>query len=311
MNAMVHIILAVSHASALQHPTIFRSAPRPHLSNLLDVGCIQQAGVLAAVPAMTGQDARCNWRLATTQSVVSGSASRASIQMRAASLPASPKEGGVQQALGLLALAAVLVRPALALASGGATEHVHLGQKIALFFQQTGFPDWVVLMLISATPAVELRGGVPVGNWMGLSPALTFAICVVGNMLPIAPTLLALRSPFVKRLAAPLLARAEKKLAGLPKGQSRTLALTLFVGVPAPGTGAWTGAIIAYLLDMPFTTAMSAIFAGVVLAGAIMTVLTLAGKVGAIIALAALIAGGLGAIFSASKAEQAESDEAE
>jgi len=192
--------------------------------------------------------------------------------------------------------------PSLALASAGA-EHLHLGQKIALFFQQTGLPDWAVLALISATPAVELRGGVPVGNWMGIPPLVTFLICVLGNMAPIAPTLLALRSPFIKGLAAPLLKRAEKKLAGLPTGQSRTLALALFVGVPAPGTGAWTGAIIAYLLDMPFGTAMGAILAGVVLAGVIMTVLTLAGKVGALIALAALLVGGAGAILSSSKAE--------
>jgi len=117
-------------------------------------------------------------------------------------------------------------------------------------------------------------------------------------MLPIAPTLLALRSDFVKKLAKPLLVRAEKKLAGLPTGQSRTLALALFVGVPAPGTGAWTGAIIAYLLDMPFAESMGAIFAGVVLAGLIMTVLTLAGKTGALIALGALVLAGVGAIRS-------------
>ncbi|KAL1503816.1 hypothetical protein AB1Y20_012283 [Prymnesium parvum] len=201
----------------------------------------------------------------------------------------------------LLLLPALL--PALALASAGATEHLHLGQKIALWFSRTGLPDWAVLALISMVPAVELRGGVPVGNWMGLNPWLTLLICVLGNMLPIAPTLLALRSDFVKSLAKPLLLRAEKKLAGLPTGQSRTLALALFVGIPAPGTGAWTGAIIAYLLDMPFGSAMAAIFAGVVLAGLIMTVLTLAGKTGALIALAALIAAGVSAIGSAAKKE--------
>lgn len=59
-------------------------------------------------------------------------------------------------------------------------------------------------------------------------------------------------------MAKPLLDRANKKLANLPSGQSRTLALALFVGIPAPGTGAWTGAIIAYLLDMPFGEAMGA-----------------------------------------------------
>ena len=150
-----------------------------------------------------------------------------------------------------------------------------------------------------AAVLVELRGGVPVGAWLGLPPLSTFVICVLGNMLPIAPTILALRSPFIKKLAAPLLKRAEKKLAALPTGQSRTLALALFVGIPAPGTGAWTGAIIAYILGMPLATAMGAIFAGVALAGIIMTILTLAGKVGALVALGVLVAGGVGAIMSA------------
>ena len=100
-------------------------------------------------------------------------------------------------------------------------------------------------------------------------------------------------------LLKPLLARAEKKLAGLPTGQSRWLALTLFVGVPAPGTGGWTGAIIGYLLGMGFGEAMSAIVSGVILAGVIMTILTLAGKVGALIALGALVLFGVGAIATA------------
>ena len=207
--------------------------------------------------------------------------------------------GGRRRArLGTLA-AALLLAPSLALASSSATEHLHLGQKIALYFQGFGLPDWAVLMLISATPAVELRGGVPVGNWMGLSPAITFAICVVGKMLPIAPVLLGLRSPAVKKLAKPLLDRAEKKLEALPKGQARTRALALFVGVPAPGTGAWTGAIIAYLLDMDFKIAMGAILTGVLLAGGIMTVLTLAGRAGALIALGALCVFGASSILAA------------
>merc|ERR1719247_1461208 len=137
----------------------------------------------------------------------------------------------------------------MALASAG--EHLHTGQKVALWFQKFGLPDSVVL------------------------------ICVFGNMLPIAPTLLGLRSRAVRDCAAPLLKRAEKKLAKLPTGQSRWLALMLFVGIPAPGTGAWTGAIIAFILDMPFAEAMWSILAGVIVAGLIMTLLTLAGKAGA------------------------------
>mgnify|MGYP001207656389 FL=1 len=213
----------------------------------------------------------------------------------------------VAAAAATAATAATLATPALALAASAASasEHLHLGQKIALAFQSTGLPNWAVLMLISATPAVELRGGVPVGNWMGLSPAATLAICVVGNMLPIVPTLLALRSPLVKKLAAPLLRRAEHKMAGFPKGDARTRALALFVGVPAPGTGAWTGAIIAYLLDMPLPTALGAILSGVVLAGVIMTV-AVTSKAGAAAALAALIVGGVASIVTASKGASPE-----
>lgn len=70
--------------------------------------------------------------------------------------------------------------------------------QVALFFKKSGLPDWAVLALISMTPAIELRGGVPVGSWLGLSPGLTFVICVLGNMAPIAPMLLALRSDFFK-----------------------------------------------------------------------------------------------------------------
>tara|TARA_B110001452_G_C15145582_1_gene398823 strand:- start:278 stop:847 length:570 start_codon:yes stop_codon:yes gene_type:complete len=98
-----------------------------------------------------------------------------------------------------LVAGSVLLTPALALASSAAGEHLHLGQKIALFFRGTGLPDWAILVLVSMLPAVELRGGVPVGAWMGIPPLTTFVICVIGNMIPIAPTLLALRSDAVKK----------------------------------------------------------------------------------------------------------------
>ena len=108
-----------------------------------------------------------------------------------------------------LVAGSVLLTPALALASSAAGEHLHLGQKLALFFRGTGLPDWAILVLVSMLPAVELRGGVPVGAWMGLTPLTTFVICVIGNMIPIAPTLLALRSDAVKKArAAPTPAHA-------------------------------------------------------------------------------------------------------
>ena len=280
MSAFGLLLLALPCAAALRAPvppaTALRAAP-------------QQLVAPAAVAVPTVATA------AVARTAVAVMAERAAADRRP--LLAQPKLRTLAKA-GAALLALSLCAPSLALAATAAGEHLHTGQKVALFFQKSGLPNWAVLMLISATPAIELRGGVPVGNWMGISPATTFLICAVGNMAPIAPMLLALRSAFFKKLAAPLLARAEKKLAGLPTGQSRTLALALFVGIPAPGTGAWTGAIIAYLLDMDFATAMGSIFAGVVVAGAIMTTLTLAGKAGALVALAALLAAGAGAIMS-------------
>ena len=88
----------------------------------------------------------------------------------------------------------------------------------------------------------------------------------------------------------PILKRAERKAAGLGVGslEKQWASLAAFVGIPLPGTGAWTGAMGAFLLGMPTAVALSSIFAGVVAAGLIMTAITLAGKAGGIAALAIL-----------------------
>lgn len=143
----------------------------------------------------------------------------------------------------------------VASAGGSGGEHLHVGQKIANFFRRGGLPDWATLMAISAMPVVELRGGVPVGIWMGMPIAKVFGLCVAGNMVPIPIILLALRSAFVQKLAKPVLDRAREKAAGFGDEKSQALALTLFVGIPLPGTGAWTGAMGAFLLGMPFQKA--------------------------------------------------------
>ncbi|CAM9236535.1 unnamed protein product [Choristocarpus tenellus] len=177
---------------------------------------------------------------------------------------------------------------AVATAAVSTGEHLHTGQKIANFFRRGGLPDWATLMVISAMPVVELRGGVPVGVWMGIPALKTLALCVAGNMVPIPIILLALRSKFVQKIAEPVLNRARTKAEEFGDEKSQALALTLFVGIPLPGTGAWTGAMGAFLLGMPFQKAMLSILTGVVSAGLIMTTLTLAGRVGALIATAFL-----------------------
>lgn len=170
------------------------------------------------------------------------------------------------------------------------TEHLHTGQKVANFFRSFGIPDLGVLAIISALPVVELRGAVPVGIWMGLPITTVLPICVLGNMAPIIPILLLLRNATLKKLMAPILKRAEKKTSELGMGspQKQWASLAAFVGIPLPGTGAWTGAMGAFLLSMPLATALSSIFAGVVSAGMIMSAITLAGKKGGIAALAIL-----------------------
>ena len=97
-----------------------------------------------------------------------------------------------------------------------------------------------------------------------------------------------------RKLMAPILSRAEKKSASLGVGDAKKqwASLAAFVGIPLPGTGAYTGAMGAFLLGMPTAAAVSSIFSGVVAAGLVMSAITLAGKKGGLIGLAAL-----GAIF--------------
>jgi ferredoxin--NADP+ reductase len=174
--------------------------------------------------------------------------------------------------------------------SAVAAEHLHTGQKVANFFRSFGIPDLGVLAIISALPVVELRGAVPVGIWMGLPIATVLPICVLGNMIPIVPLLFLLRNERLKSLMSPILNRAAKKTSELGIGsvEKQWASLAAFVGIPLPGTGAWTGAMGAFLLGMPTPVALSSIFAGVVSAGVIMSAITLAGKKGGIAALAAL-----------------------
>lgn len=194
-------------------------------------------------------------------------------------------------ALALAALAtAGAAPPALASAAVEAGEHLHVGQRVANYFRTFGIPDLGILALISAMPVIELRGAVPVGLWMGLPLAKVLPACVLGNMVPIVPLLFLLRNERLKKLMKPILDRAEKKSASLGVGsvERQWASLAAFVGIPLPGTGAWTGAMGAFLLGMPTPLALTSIFTGVVSAGCIMSAITLSGKKGGLAALAVL-----------------------
>ena len=127
-------------------------------------------------------------------------------------------------------------------------------------------------------PIIELRGAIPVGVLLGMPPLESFLISVVGNMIPIPFVILLGRPVFnwlkktklFARLIEKLEKRIEKKADSVMK--KAALGLYIFVAIPLPGTGAWTGALIASMFDMRFKYALPSIALGVLTAGIIMTV---------------------------------------
>ena len=142
-------------------------------------------------------------------------------------------------------------------------------------------PQYLLVFLISMVPLIELRGAIPVALGMGLPTLPAYIVCVIGNMLPV---------PFIYFFARKVLVwGADKKFIGkfftfcLEKGEKAGqklvaatgrgglfLALMLFVGIPLPGTGAWTGALGASFLNMGFKSTVLSVSLGVIIAGIIM-----------------------------------------
>lgn len=154
---------------------------------------------------------------------------------------------------------------------------------------------YLLVFFISMVPLIELRGSVPVG----LSPLLgdplpilpLYIVCILGNMLPVPIIFFFARKvllwgkdkKFIGKFFTFCLEKGEKggkKLQGTA-GRGLYFALFIFVGIPLPGTGAWTGTLAASFLDMDFKKSVIAIMAGVVLAGIIMG-LASAGVFGAV-----------------------------
>jgi len=139
-------------------------------------------------------------------------------------------------------------------------------------------PNEIKLIVISLLPIIELRGAIPVGVLLGMPPIESFLISVVGNLIPV-PFIILLGRPIFNwlkktklfsRLMEKLEKRIEKKADSVMK--KAALGLFIFVAIPLPGTGSWTGALIASMFDMRFKYALPAIVLGVLTAGIIMTV---------------------------------------
>ena len=145
----------------------------------------------------------------------------------------------------------------------------------------------LIVFLVSMVPLIELRGAIPYGVLFGLPLPLTFAIAIVGNMLPVPIIYLFARKVLEWGKDKPVIGRfftfcLEKGQRGGEKLQARAgrglfWALLLFVGIPLPGTGAWTGTLAASILNMGLKKSALACMGGVLLAGCIMGLLSLLG----------------------------------
>lgn len=140
---------------------------------------------------------------------------------------------------------------------------------------------FLTTFFISMLPIVELRAGLPYGIALGLDYPLALTAALVGNMIPVPFIVVYIRRVFVwlrahfKKMDS-FITKLEKKahLKGETVRKYGPLGLMIFVAIPLPGTGAWTGALIAALLDMRLKSAVPSIFLGVCIAATIMTLLT-------------------------------------
>ncbi len=138
---------------------------------------------------------------------------------------------------------------------------------------------YLYIFAISMVPIIELRGAIPIGTGLGLDWLSCYIVCVIGNMVPVPFILLFIRAILnwmkgvekfhFSDIAKWVERKAEK---GSVKVQKYArFGLFAFVAIPLPGTGAWTGALIAAMLNMKFKHSIISIFLGVLTAGAIMT----------------------------------------
>lgn len=171
------------------------------------------------------------------------------------------------------------------------------GMRIANTLQDKGIPPELVVLIISMLPIVELRGAIPVAHIMGINPFLAYFLSIIGNMIPVIPILLLIGpiSRFLMRFKYGhnffnWLFERTRRRAGSSIERYETLGLSVFVAIPLPITGAWTGSVAAFIFGIEFKHSFWAILLGVMVAGVIMTLLSLLGWMGAAVAGVVLIA---------------------
>lgn len=137
-----------------------------------------------------------------------------------------------------------------------------------------------VVFIVSMFPILECRGGLVVASMLKVPIIQAIPLCVIGNLLPLPFILLLIKKIFKwlkrfgwsRKIVEKLEARAAKKGEGMKNGEF--IGLLLFVGVPLPGTGGWTGSLVASFLEMDFKRAIIAVTLGVLLATVIMAIVS-------------------------------------
>ena len=195
-----------------------------------------------------------------------------------------------------LSLLLVLLLLAVAAASPPSSYGAERAEEYALGLRQRGMAPLFVTGLISMLPIFELRGGIPTGILLfKLHPAVVYAACVFFNLVPVLPILFLLlplkraleRIPLFRRFFDLLLRRVERNRRLIERYEE--FGLLLFVALPLPVTGAWTGSLMAVILGLKTAKSFLFIALGVLTAGVIVTVITLLGGAGVLIAAALLL----------------------
>ncbi len=157
-----------------------------------------------------------------------------------------------------------------------------MAESITNFFSSllNGVPKELIAFIISMVPIVELRGGLIFAAAAGIPLFEAIVICIIGNAIPV-PFILWLITPIFNKLKQtklfrPLVEKLEKKSMGKSDKIKKYefWGLVIFVGIPLPGTGAWTGALVASMLNIKTKKAFPAILLGLVMATVIMCIIT-------------------------------------
>ena len=143
-----------------------------------------------------------------------------------------------------------------------------------------GMPAFLQIIVLAAIPVTELRASIPIGAAMGMPLIDAFFFSLIGNSIPafVLPPLLEpvfnimARIPFLEKLLARLLERTREK--GDQVKKYGPVGLMIFVAIPAPGTGVWTGALLSFLFGLPYRKTLPALVAGAAIAGVLVSLAT-------------------------------------